>query len=228
MQSSLERGGEVHRRGYPPVEPGERMSDEGRLGRLSGMLKRRRFLLPAFEIHGGAKGLYDFGPVGGRMHSRINQVWRDWLKLGNVVEISCPTVTPYAVLEASGHVGEFSDFMTQCLKCEEASRADTLRSPPPQPRCAWTGGSGGVTVRDTTWLPCMRRTRVEQGHRTKPDVQHDHWRRSIRPTRLPSTRDCSRNVHLIQCPFPSFVNDCRSVLSKLEKATETKSLPGKA
>ena len=127
MQSSLERGGEVHRRGYPPVEPGERMSDEGRLGRLSGMLKRRGFLLPAFEIHGGAKGLYDFGPVGGRMHSRINQVWRDhWLKLGNVVEISCPTVTPYAVLEASGHVGEFSDFMTQCLKCEEASRADTL------------------------------------------------------------------------------------------------------
>ena len=56
MQSSLERGGEVHRRGYPPVEPGERMSDEGRLGRLSGMLKRRGFLLPAFEIHGGAKG----------------------------------------------------------------------------------------------------------------------------------------------------------------------------
>ena len=105
------------------------MSDDkdGRLERLSGMLKRRGFLLPAFEIHGGAKGLYDFGPVGGRMRSRINQVWLDhWLKLGNIVEISSPTVTPYAVLEASGHVGEFSDFMTQCLACGEASRADTL------------------------------------------------------------------------------------------------------
>ena len=105
------------------------MSDDkdGRLERLSGMLKRRGFLLPAFEIHGGAKGLYDFGPVGGRMRSRINQVWLDhWLKLGNIVEISSPTVTPYAVLEASGHVGEFSDFMTQCLACKEASRADTL------------------------------------------------------------------------------------------------------
>ena len=103
------------------------MTDEGRLDRLSGMLKRRGFLLPAFEIHGGAKGLYDFGPVGGRMRSRINQRWLDhWLTLGNVVELSCPTVTPYAVLEASGHVGEFSDFMTQCLGCEEASRADTL------------------------------------------------------------------------------------------------------
>jgi len=103
------------------------MSDEKRLERLSGMLKRRGFLLPAFEIHGGAKGLYDFGPVGGRMRSRLNQYWLNhWLKLGNVVEISCPTVTPYEVLEASGHVCEFSDFMTQCLACEEASRADTL------------------------------------------------------------------------------------------------------
>ncbi len=103
------------------------MTDEGRLDRLSGMLKRRGFLLPAFEIHGGAKGLYDFGPVGGRMRSRINDAWLNhWLQLGNVVELSCPTVTPFAVLEASGHVGEFSDFMTQCGSCEEASRADTL------------------------------------------------------------------------------------------------------
>lgn len=103
------------------------MTQEGRLERLTGMLKRRGFLLPAFEIHGGAKGFYDFGPVGGRMRSRINQRWLDhWLELGNVVELSCPTITPFAVLEASGHVGEFSDFMTQCNACGEASRADTL------------------------------------------------------------------------------------------------------
>jgi len=94
---------------------------------LSGVLKRRGVLLPAFEIHGGAKGLYDFGPVGGRLRNRVNQTWLNhWLSLGNIVEISCPTVTPYAVLEASGHVGEFSDFMTVCGSCEEASRADTL------------------------------------------------------------------------------------------------------
>ena len=101
------------------------MTDEGRLERLSGMLKRRGFLLPAYEIHGGAKGLYDFGPVGGRMRSRVNQHWLNhWLQLGNVVELSCPTITPYAVLEASGHVGEFSDFMTECEACGEASRAE--------------------------------------------------------------------------------------------------------
>ena len=102
-------------------------AETARLERLSGMLKRRGILLPAFEIHGGAKGLYDFGPVGGRLRNRVNQTWLNhWLSLGNIVEISCPTVTPYAVLEASGHVGEFSDFMTMCSACEEASRADTL------------------------------------------------------------------------------------------------------
>ena len=101
--------------------------DTNRLERLSGVLKRRGIILPAFEIHGGAKGLYDFGPVGGRLRNKVNQTWLNhWLSLGNIVEISCPTITPYSVLEASGHVGEFSDFMTVCGSCEEASRADTL------------------------------------------------------------------------------------------------------
>ena len=91
----------------------EEFSQE-RLARLSGMLKRRGIILPAFEIHGGAAGLYDFGPVGGRLRNRVNQTWIDhWQSLGNIVEISCPTVTPYPVLEASGHVGEFSDFLTE-------------------------------------------------------------------------------------------------------------------
>ena len=98
-----------------------------RLERMSGMLKRRGFILPAFEIHGGSKGLYDFGPNGGRLRNRVNQIWLDhWISLGNVVEISCPTITPYEVLDASGHVGEFSDFMTTCLACDDVSRADTL------------------------------------------------------------------------------------------------------
>lgn len=101
-------------------------SDE-RLERLVAVLRRRGVILPSFEIHGGAKGLYDFGPMGGRLRTRVNQVWLDhWLSLGNVVELSCPTITPYPVLEASGHVGEFSDFLTTCSNCGEASRADHL------------------------------------------------------------------------------------------------------
>ena len=73
--------------------------DSNRLERLSGMLKRRGIILPAFEIHGGSKGLYDFGPVGGRLRNRVNQNWIEhWTSLGNITEISSPTVTPYEVL----------------------------------------------------------------------------------------------------------------------------------
>jgi len=149
--------------------------DTNRLERLSGMLKRRGIILPAFEIHGGAKGLYDFGPVGGRLRNKVNQTWLNhWLSLGNIVEISCPTITPYSVLEASGHVGEFSDFMTVCGSCEEASRADTLlesfhsnseslkktelqallnQSQPPCPACQaveWTGITAQNLMFNTT------------------------------------------------------------------------------
>jgi glycyl-tRNA synthetase len=100
---------------------------EQRLGSLVSILRRRGIILPAFEIHGGAKGFYDFGPVGGRLHRRVIQHWvSHWLKNGNIVELSCPTVTPFQVLEASGHVGEFSDSMTTCNSCEEASRADLI------------------------------------------------------------------------------------------------------
>ena len=72
---------------YPPQSMKE--FSPGRLGRLSGMLKRRGIILPAFEIHGGYAGLYDFGPVGGRLRNRVNQTWIDhWQSMGNVVEIS--------------------------------------------------------------------------------------------------------------------------------------------
>lgn len=103
------------------------MDSSTRLERLTGVLRQRGVILPAFEIHGGAAGLFDFGPIGGRMRNKVNQAWIEhWLSLGNIVELACPTVTPYRVLEASGHVGEFSDFLTSCKSCEEASRADTL------------------------------------------------------------------------------------------------------
>ena len=59
-----------------------------RLERLTGMLRRRGIILPAFEIHGGAKGLYDFGPVGGRLRSKVQSVWRDhWIDQADVDEI---------------------------------------------------------------------------------------------------------------------------------------------
>ncbi|MAZ62067.1 MAG: glycine--tRNA ligase [Euryarchaeota archaeon] len=103
------------------------MPDEGRLERMSAMLRRRGVVLPAFDIYGGVSGLIDYGPVGASIKRRLTQKWIDhWLSHGDIVEIDSPTITPEAVLVASGHVGEFNDLMTECKGCGSVFRADHL------------------------------------------------------------------------------------------------------
>jgi len=101
--------------------------DGGRLDRLIGLLRRRGIIHPAFEIHGGIAGLYDFGPVGGRLRRKVATAWLDhWAKHGDIVEIDSPTLTPESVLVASGHVGEFNDHISQCDACATTFRSDHL------------------------------------------------------------------------------------------------------
>jgi len=103
------------------------MADEGRLERMAAMLRRRGVVLPAFDIYGGVSGLIDYGPVGASIRRRLTQKWVDhWLSHGDIVEIDSPTITPEAVLVASGHVGEFNDLMTECKGCGSVFRADHL------------------------------------------------------------------------------------------------------
>ena len=143
-----------------PVDEGETVTDDGRLDRLSGMLKRRGFILPAFEIHGGAKGLYDFGPVGGRMHSKINQFWRDhWLKLGNVVEISCPyrhALCRPRSQRPRRRIFRLHDAMPELRRSEQsryAARIASSKSRRPQ-----DGGAPSTLVRDAPCPACGAQT----------------------------------------------------------------------
>ena len=101
--------------------------NEERVNTLMSLLKRRGIIFPAFEIHGGVAGLFDYGPVGGRLLRKVQQTWREhWLSLGNVVEIDSPTLTPHSVLEASGHVGAFNDHASECAACGAVFRSDHL------------------------------------------------------------------------------------------------------
>ena len=101
--------------------------DEDRVQTLMAMFKRRGVVRPAFELYGGVAGLFDYGPVGGRILRKTQEIWlQHWLRLGNVVEINSPTVTPHQVLEASGHVGAFNDHAVPCRACDAVERADQL------------------------------------------------------------------------------------------------------
>jgi glycyl-tRNA synthetase len=101
--------------------------DEDKSRRLMSLLKKRGFLQPAFELYGGVAGLYDYGPLGGRLRRNVMQKWLNhWVSLGNIVEIDSPTVTPEEVLKASGHIGAFNDYASECKPCSSIFRTDHL------------------------------------------------------------------------------------------------------
>jgi glycyl-tRNA synthetase len=79
---------------------------------------RRGFIWPSFEIYGGVAGFYDYGPLGSILKNKIIERWRRLYVIGEgCIEIDTPTLTPFEVLKASGHVDHFLDAMVECKKC---------------------------------------------------------------------------------------------------------------
>jgi len=91
------------------------------------LAKRRGFIYPSFEIYGGVAGFYDYGPLGSQLKNNIENIWRKYYLLkDNCVEINTPTVTLYEVLEASGHVDEFTDVTVDCKKCKTSYKVEDI------------------------------------------------------------------------------------------------------
>jgi hypothetical protein len=68
------------------------------------------------------------------------------LKGGGVLpQIECPSVTPYPVLKASGHVDRFIDLMVKDVKNGACFRADHLLEVPPSLPCPPPHGSQKAT-----------------------------------------------------------------------------------
>ena len=91
------------------------------------LAKRRGFIYPSFEIYGGVAGFYDYGPLGSQLKLNIEQLWRKiYLLQDNCFEISTPIITLYEVLDASGHVEEFTDLTVECKKCKQSFKVQDL------------------------------------------------------------------------------------------------------
>jgi glycyl-tRNA synthetase len=106
-------------------QPTTQLRDKHRL--LSELARRRGFFWGSFEIYGGVSGFIDLGPLGTGLKREIEDTWREFfLRRHGFVEISTPIITPQRVLEASGHVRNFKDPMTECTKCHRRFRADQL------------------------------------------------------------------------------------------------------
>ncbi|MGB8217003.1 MAG: glycine--tRNA ligase [Candidatus Methanoperedens sp.] len=91
------------------------------------LAKRRGFIWNSFELYGGTAGFYDYGPLGAMLKRRVENIWRDIFVINEgYYEIEAPTIGIEDIFIASGHVGGFSDPLTECQKCNEAFRADHL------------------------------------------------------------------------------------------------------
>jgi glycyl-tRNA synthetase len=96
-------------------------------GSLDGLLRRRLFYTPSFEIYGGVSGLYDYGPPGCALQANIVDIWRKHFVLEeDMLEVDCTMLTPHDVLKTSGHVDKFADWMCKDPKTGEIFRADHL------------------------------------------------------------------------------------------------------
>ncbi|KTW31550.1 glycine-tRNA ligase [Pneumocystis carinii B80] len=95
--------------------------------RLEELLKKRFFYCPSYEIYGGVSGLYDYGPPGMALEQNILNVWRKhFVYEENMLEIGTSIVTPHEVLETSGHVSKFRDWMCKDPSTGEVFRADHI------------------------------------------------------------------------------------------------------
>ncbi len=91
------------------------------------LAKRRGFFWPAYEIYGGVAGFYTWGPYGVLLKKKIMDLWREMFVYSHgFYEIDSPTIAPYIVFKASGHVEGFKDVMVTCLKCGKKFRVDNL------------------------------------------------------------------------------------------------------
>ena len=94
---------------------------------LDSLLRRRLFYTPSFEIYGGEKGLYDYGPPGCALQANVVDLWRKHFVLEeDMLEVDCTMLTPAPVLKTSGHVDKFADWMCKDPKSGEIFRADHL------------------------------------------------------------------------------------------------------
>jgi glycyl-tRNA synthetase len=104
----------------PPQPPDTRIS-------LEDLEIQRFFFAPSFEVYGGVAGLYDLGPVGCNLERNILNKWRDHFVIeDDMCEVRCSMLTPYRVLEASGHTAKFSDFMVSDSVNFRLYRADHI------------------------------------------------------------------------------------------------------
>lgn len=104
------------------------MAAPSRLDSVISLAKRRGFVFPSGEIYGGTRSAWDYGPLGVELKENIKRQWWRTIVTGrdDIVGLDSSVILPRQVWVASGHVGAFSDPLTECLSCHKRFREDQL------------------------------------------------------------------------------------------------------
>jgi glycyl-tRNA synthetase len=99
-----------------------------RMETLVSLCKRRGIVFPSSEIYGGLRAAWDYGPLGVEIKNNIKRQW--WRSMvqerDDVVGLDSSVILAPEVWQASGHLTEFVDPLTECLSCHRRFRADHL------------------------------------------------------------------------------------------------------
>ncbi len=99
-----------------------------RLDAVTSLSKRRGFVYPSSEIYGGLRAAWDYGPLGVELKNNLKRQW--WRSMvterDDIVGIDSSVILAREVWEASGHVKNFVDPLTECEFCHKRYRADHL------------------------------------------------------------------------------------------------------
>ena len=97
--------------------------------KIVSLCKRRGFVFPGSEIYGGLQGFYDYGPLGSEVKNNLKQLWWRWMTMehDDIVGIDGAIITHPKVWEASGHVKNFVDPLSECKKCHHRFKTDDLK-----------------------------------------------------------------------------------------------------
>lgn len=104
------------------------MAAPSRLDSVISLAKRRGFVFQSGEIYGGSRSAWDYGPLGVELKENIKRQW--WRAVvqsrEDVVGLDSAVILPRQVWVASGHVGVFTDPLTECLSCHKRFREDQM------------------------------------------------------------------------------------------------------
>jgi len=106
----------------------DKVNNTDAMDKIVSLAKRRGFVFQSSEIYGGFAAVYDYGPLGVELANNIKAAW--WKEMvhdrEDVVGLDSSIFMSPKIWEASGHVGGFSDPLTECKNCHTRSRVDHL------------------------------------------------------------------------------------------------------